>query len=95
MDLECEVTRIDIIAVEISISSVWLSDCLQGSFIEYKLSRTGSGSGGEDRGTEFAGNIKKQVEFELHDDPTAAHTGKMKFGKLLNRTILGPVSSRK
>jgi hypothetical protein len=30
---------------------------------------------GEDRGTELDGDIKKQVEFELHDDPTAAHTG--------------------
>jgi hypothetical protein len=70
MDHECERTRIDIAVVEIPIISVWLSDFLQGSFIQYKLSGKGTWSGGEDRGTELFGDIKKQIECELRDGPT-------------------------
>ena len=49
----------------------------------------------EDQGTELDNGIKKQIVYELHDIPAGGNSGVNKIIRLLNHTILCPVSTRK
>ena len=75
MDHDSQGANINIIHVDVLFRGVWLSDYLQESFPEHKLSRTGIVSEGEDQWVELDGYIKKTFVYELHDAPMGESTG--------------------